>query len=67
MTELSDRRGYPLNEPDGKKLGGGTGEPRHCQRPGKERQFHDGAGLTSMGRWDVEQRVWNMDAFWREL
>ena len=49
---------YPILQPDGPKTAGGWGKPRQCQPPGKERQFHDGAGLSSMGRWDVEQRVW---------
>eukprot|EP00435_Cladocopium_sp_Y103_P046262 s364_g13.t1 len=45
----------------------GRGEPRIRQQPGKERQFHDGAGLTSMGRWDTEQRIWCDIPFWKEL
>ena len=58
---------YPTLQPDGPKTAGGRGKPRQCQPPGKERQFHDGAGLSSMGRWDVEQRVWCEDSFWTEL
>eukprot|EP00435_Cladocopium_sp_Y103_P068936 s20_g32.t1 len=58
---------FPVLQPDGNKIHGGIGEPRQCQQPGKERQFHDGAGLSSMGRWDVEQRVWSDGPFWREL
>ena len=60
-------RKYPINEPDGDKLQGGVGEPRECQLPGKERQFHDGAGLTSIGRWDFENRIWSKGPFWDEL
>eukprot|EP00435_Cladocopium_sp_Y103_P066703 s951_g29.t1 len=63
----SDTIDYPILQPDGKKLFGGHGSPRQCQQPGKERQFHDGAGLSSMGRWDVEQRVWSQGPFWQEL
>ena len=58
---------YPVSKPDGKKLSGGVGKPRQCQLPGKERQFHDGAGLTSIGRWDFEERIWSGGQFWEEL
>ena len=60
-------RKYPVSKPDGKKLSGGVGKPRQCQLPGKERQFHDGAGLTSIGRWDFEERIWSGGHFWEEL
>ena len=52
-----DRTEYPVSKPDGTKSAGGIGPPRQCQQPGKERQFHDGAGLPSTGRWDVEHRI----------
>ena len=58
---------YPIAQPDGDKIAGGHGAPRQCQQPGKERSFHDGAGLPSMGRWDVEDRIWNCSDFWKEL
>ena len=60
-------RKYPISTPDGGKLSGGTGKPRECQLPGKERHFFDGAGLTSIGRWDFENRVWSKGPFWDEL
>ena len=60
-------RKYPVSKPDGKKLSGGVGKPRQYQLPGKERQFHDGAGLTSIGRWDFEERIWSGGQFWEEL
>jgi hypothetical protein len=63
----SDSTDFPTLEPDGDKLTGGHGPPRQCQQPGKERQFHDGAGLPSMGRWDPDKRIWNNNTFWREL
>ena len=53
--------------PDGKRLLGGRGEARKCQGPGRERQFHDGAGLASLGRWDFEDRVWAEGSFWDEI
>ena len=63
----SDSTDFPTLEPDGDKLTGGHGPPRQCQQPGKERQFHDGAGLPSMGRWDPDKRIWNNSVFWQEL
>ena len=66
-TPHSDRTEYPVSKPDGAKSAGGVGPPRQCQQPGKERQFHDGAGLPSMGRWDVEHRIWSDTPFWKEL
>ena len=53
--------------PDGKRLLGGRGEARKRQGPGRERQFHDGAGLASLGRWDFEDRVWAEGSFWDEI
>jgi hypothetical protein len=58
---------YEILQPDGRKLVGGLGDPRKCQPPGKDRLFHDGAGLLSMGRWDVENRIWSMCEFWKQL
>lgn len=68
LGTTSDRQEqYKVLQPDGRKLAGGVGEPRKCQPPGKDRLFHDGAGLLSMGRWDVENRIWSMGAFWKQL
>eukprot|EP00435_Cladocopium_sp_Y103_P022415 s1608_g5.t1 len=63
----SVRGDYITAEPDGSKLLGGRGDPRKCQPPGKDRLFHDGAGLLSMGRWDMEDRIWSMGDFWERL
>ena len=64
----SDTVQYPIIlAPDGNKIAGGFGSPRQCQQPGKERQFHDGAGLSSMGRWDADKRIWSETPFWKEL
>ena len=49
-----DNVAFPTSKPEGRKLAGGLGDPRFCHTPGKSRAFHDGSGLTSMGRWDVE-------------
>ena len=67
QTKDSDRQNYEVLKPDGRKIAGGLGSPRKCQPPGKDRLFHDGAGLLSMGRWDVEQRIWSKGAFWERL
>ena len=34
-----------------------------CRVPGKVRDFHDGAGLASPGRWDVERRRWSGESW----
>lgn len=62
-----DNAVFPVSKPEGRKLVGGMGEPRFCHTPGKSRAFHDGAGLASMGRWDVEQRIWSQNKFWQIL
>ena len=62
-----DNAAFPVSKPEGRKLVGGMGEPRFCHTPGKSRAFHDGAGLASMGRWDVEKRIWSQNNFWKIL
>ena len=57
-VKTSTEKPYGILEPDGPKLLGGVGNPRLCRVPGKTKEFHDGAGLTSPGRWDVEQLIW---------
>ena len=58
---------YEVTEPEGWKIHGGEGEARICESPGKKRMFHDGCGLASPGRWDLEKRRWNKDSFWNSL
>ena len=60
-------KGYPIAQPEGWKLHRGHGEARKCEVPGKSRMFHDGCGLASSGRWDIEDRIWNDDGFWKRL
>ncbi|CAE8681799.1 unnamed protein product, partial [Polarella glacialis] len=43
---------------------GGRGPPRSTSVLGKERPYHDGAGLTSPGRWDQEKRVFPEGSHW---
>ena len=58
---------YPTTTAEGWKIHGGEGESRKCEVPGKVRWFHDGCGLASPGRWDLEKRIWNRDRFWESL
>ena len=46
---------------------GGKGEPRKTFAPGRTYAFHDGAGLTSPGRWDKEKRNYPMGKAWDQL
>ena len=61
------REEYPTTMAEGWKIYGGEGEARKCEVPGKVRWFHDGCGLASPGRWDLEKRIWNRDLFWENL
>ena len=58
---------YPTTCAEGWKVSGGEGEARKCETLGKSRMFHDGCGLASPGRWDIEKRVWNNTPFWNNL
>ena len=58
---------YLVTEPEGWKIHGGEGEARVCESPGRCRMFHDGCGLASPGRWDLEKRKWSRDDFWTGL
>ena len=58
---------FPITQPEGWKIHGGHGDARLCEVPGKSRMFHDGCGLASPGRWDIEKRIWNDDFFWKRL
>ena len=68
-TEFSKdlKEEYPTTTAEGWKIHGGEGESRKCEVPGKVRWFHDGCGLASPGRWDLEKRIWNRDCFWESL
>lgn len=66
-TADADKLAYETLKPDGWKVLGGHGEPRQCRAPGKIKPFHDGSGLASPGRWDIEQRIWNDNNFWKDL
>ena len=46
---------------------GGVGPPRLTYALGKPRQFHDGAGLTSPGRWDKKDRIFPLGHGWNAL
>ncbi len=53
-AEMEDT--FPINQPEGARLAGGEGPPRVCDIPGGPRDFHDGGGLCSPGRWPHERR-----------
>ena len=72
MTETTNvprdlKEEYPTSMAEGWKIYGGEGEARKCEVPGKVHWFHDGCGLASPGRWDLEKRIWNRDLFWENL
>ena len=50
-------RSFPVFLPHADYWKGGMGEPRSTYMMGKVRQYHDGAGLTSPGRWDWKHRI----------
>ena len=60
-TSSSCGGGPSQSDVGGAKVKGGEGEPRICRVPGKTKEFHDGAGLASPGRWDLEHRIWNKE------
>ena len=62
-----ERSTYPTNAPESDRLVGGIGPCRVCRVPGKTREYNDGAGLVSSGRWDIEQRIWEESPFWKTL
>ena len=63
MTWKTQWKSSNNSDPEGPKVKGGDGDPRTCRVPGKVRDFHDGAGLASPGRWDVERRRWNEESW----
>ena len=46
---------------------GGRGNPRTTYTLGKTKDFHDGCGLTSPGRWEKKQRIFPQGAAWETL
>ena len=47
---------FPICQPENAKVLGGFGPPRTCDLPGGPRDFHDGGGLCSLGRWPPDRR-----------
>ena len=58
---------YPVVTPPQDYWKGGSGPPRSTYALGKTSQFHDGAGLTSPGRWPPERRVLPEGTRWERL
>ena len=47
---------FPICQPEGVRVLGGFGPPRICDLPEGPRDFHDGGGLCSPGRWPSARR-----------
>ena len=47
---------YPVCKPEGHRLQGGKGPPSACETLAGYKDFHDGGGLCSPGRWRKEVR-----------
>ena len=58
---------YPTYFPPFDYWKGGMGEPRRTYTLGKIGDFHDGAGLTSPGRWEPHKRVLPQGKRWKNL
>ena len=58
---------YPICVPPPNHWKGGSGPPRTTYTLGKTSAFHDGAGLTSPGRWPPAKRVLPAGVRWEEL
>ena len=59
--------GYVTNKPEGTRLQGGSGRPRICYQMDGPRDFHDGGGLCSPGRWARERREHAAGESWEWL
>ena len=55
-TKKEDADTFPICKPEGSRILGGSGPLRFCDLPGSPRDFHDGIGLCSPGRWPPERR-----------
>ena len=55
---------YPICKPEGHRLQGGKGPPRSCETLAGYKDFHDGGGLCSPGRWRKEVRELADGANW---
>lgn len=58
---------YPVTPHPSDCWVGGIGEPRKTFALGRTHTFHDGAGLTSPGRWDKEKRNYPAGKAWDQL
>ena len=47
---------FAICQPEGARVLGGFGPPRTCDLPEGPRDFHDGGGLCSPGRWPPDRR-----------
>ena len=57
-------KGYPICEPEGYRVHEGEGPPRYCEMLSGYKDFHDGGGLCSPGRWRRDARKLADGAGW---
>ena len=55
---------FPINEPEGPRVLGGTGPPRFCRQLGGGKPYHDRGGLCSPGRWPHHARSYADGSSW---
>ena len=55
-TPENSDKGYPICQPEGHRLQEGNGPPRACETLAGYKDFHDGGGLCSPGRWRKQVR-----------
>ena len=67
VKENSSLADYPTYFPHFDYWKGGAGEPRKTYTLGKIGDFHDGAGLTSPGRWEPHKRIFPQGRRWQNL
>ena len=58
---------YPTFLPQAGYWMGGSGPPRQTYMMGKSKEYHDGAGLTSPGRWAAKDRIYPQGRRWDNL
>ena len=51
-------------KPEGERVLGGTGQPRKCYQIDGAKDFHDGGGVCSPGRWPRDRRGYADDGWW---
>ena len=63
-TRENSDKGYLICQPEGHRIQGGKGPPRACETLAGYKDFHDGGGLCSPGRWQKQVRELADGANW---